>query len=228
MPTARDIISRAHRLLGLVKPGDAMDEATYQDDLVSLNAMLDAWNTRRVMILSVADVSQSVSGLPITIGPSGTINVARPVRLEDGAFIRLSGVDYGIKWIDRVAYEGIGYKSQAGTLAAYGYYEPSSPLGKIYLWPYPSTAVELHLQVQVQLTEFADMTTDYALAPGYRQAIEYSLAEELAPGRAKLDPLIMRKGANARRLIARTNVEIPQQSFLPSGPSPYAAFIAGL
>ncbi len=228
MAAARDLIARAHRLLGLAPPGDALDEVTYQDDLATLNNMIDGWNVSRMFILSALDVSQSVSGLPITIGPGGTINVTRPVRMESGAFIRLNGSDYGITWVGRAEYQALTDKSQAGDIACYGYYEPAAPLGRIYLWPYPSAAVELHLQLQVPLTEFANLTTDYTLAPGYKKALEYSLAEELAAGRKAADPQILRIAANARRVIRRGNVEVPQQGFIPAGAGPYAVFIAGL
>lgn len=229
MPTALVLINRAAEILGYKDPAETLDGNDATNFLGVLNDMVDSWNTQRMFILSVLDVSQSVSGLPITIGSGGTINVARPVRMENGAFIRSQGVDYGITWVDRVSYDAIVMKSQPGTLACYGYYEPAMPLGKIYLWPYSSTAVELHLQLQVQLTEFADLTdTNYTLAPGYRKAIEYSLAEELSPGRRPLSEKAQRIAAASRRAIRRTNVEIPQQGFMPTGPSPYAAFIAGL
>lgn len=228
MTTAATIIDRGAEILGYKDPDEALSGNDAANFLGVLNSMLDAWNGQRLYIVSVLEVSQSVSGLPITIGSGGTINVPRPVRMEDGAFIRASSTDYPFTWITRTEYDSIAVKSQAGTQANYGYYEPALPLGKIYLWPYPSSAVELHLQCQVQLTEFADLTTDYPLAPGYRRALEYSLAEELAPGRRALDPKIEKLAMAARRSIRRANVEIPQLGFAPSGPSPYAAFIAGL
>jgi hypothetical protein len=61
----------------------------------------------------------------------------------------------------------------------------------------------------VYLTEFADLATNYSLVKGYKKALEYSLAEELAPGIRPLDPLIVRNAANARRAIRRTNVNVP-------------------
>jgi hypothetical protein len=228
MTTALQILNRGAEIIGYKDPDEQLSGSDQANFLRILNTMLDGWNTQRMFIVSVANVVQTVSGLPITIGPSGTINMARPVRLEDGCFIRLNDADYGIVWVARTEYQAIIQKNQAGNLACYGYYEPSLPLGQIYLWPFPSSPVELHLQAQVQLTEFADLVTDYDLAPGYRKALEYSLAEELAPGRRPIDPGVARIAANSRRVIRRTNVETLDQGFMPIGPSPYAAFIAGL
>lgn len=228
MTTATTIINRAAELVGYKDPDETLSGNDSANFLGVLNAMLDGWNTQRLFLVSVLEVSQSVSGLPITIGPSGTINMVRPTRMETGAFIRSSSSDYPVTWVQRAEYDSIVAKSTAGTLACYGYYEPSLPLGKIYLWPYPSTAVELHLQCAVQLTEFADLVTDYDLAPGYRKALQYSLGEEIAPGRVPLDPKIERIAAAARRAIKRTNVEVPLLDLSPGGPSSYQAFIAGL
>jgi hypothetical protein len=228
MPTALAIINRAAEIIGYKDPDEALGGTDAANFLGVLNSMLDSWNTQRLFIVSVQEVVQNVSGLPITIGPSGTIVMARPVRMEDGAFIRLNGADFGITWVERVEYDSIVQKAQPGDLACYGYYEPALPDGRIYLWPFPQTAVELHLQLMTQLTAFANLATNYVLAPGYQRALEYSLAEELAPGRRPLTPDVMRQAANARRVIRRLNVEVPLQSFVPNGPNPYAAFIAGL
>jgi hypothetical protein len=228
MTTALSIINRAAEIIGYKDPNEDLDGDDAQNFLGVLNSMVDTWNASPLFIVSVAEVTQSVSGLPITIGPTGTIVRARPTRMEAGAFIRLNDADYNITWVERVEYDSIIQKNQAGNLACYGYYEPSLPDGKIYLWPYPQTAVELHLQLQVMLTEFADLATDYTLAPGYKRALEYSLAEELAPGRRPLPQDAQRIANVARKAIRRNNVEIPLQTLQPAGPSPYAAFIAGI
>ena len=228
MTTALQIVNRAAEILGYKDPDETLSGNDGNNFLGVLNDLVDAWNTQRMFIVAVVETVQSVSGLPITIGSGGTINVTRPVRMEDGAYIRLSGSDYPIHWVSRAEYDNIVVKSTAGNIACYGYYEPALPLGKIYLWPYPSSAVELHLQLQTQLTQFADLATDYTLAPGYKRALEYSLAEELAPGRRELSQKAQQIAATARKAIRRTNVEIPQQSLAPAGPGPYQAFIAGL
>lgn len=228
MTTALSIIERACDLFGYRDPGEDLSMQDRAAFLAALNDMVDGWNTQRLFIVAVGEVVQTVSGLPITIGPGGTINVTRPTQMEDGAFIRQSGVDYPIKWITPDQYADIVMKSQAGVLAYVGNYEPAVPLGSIFLWPYPATAVELHLKLQTQLTEFAGIDTDYDLAPGYRKALAYSLAEELAPGKRELSPSVVRIAAAARRAIRRTNVVIEPQSLGSSGMTPLQQFISGL
>jgi hypothetical protein len=209
MTTANQLIERAYALLGYKDPGEALsaDDADYA--LNALNDMIDSWTTQRLFIVSVAEVVTSVSGQTVTIGPSMTVNTARPVKLEQGAFHRVGGIDYPLTLIDRETYNSISLKAVSSTIPEYGYYDAAMPTGTIYLWPYSTTALALHLQLQVQLTEFADLATDYTLAPGYRRAISYSLAEELAPGVRELSPLLIKQAALARNAIKRTNVRVP-------------------
>lgn len=228
MPTAQAIINRACDLFGYKDPSESLSSSDSTNFLGVLNDMLDGWNTQRLYMVNIGEVVQTVSGLPITIGPTGTINVPRPSQMEDGAFIRMNGSDYPVRWISQIEYDEIIIKSQAGVLAYCGYYDPEVPLGKIYLWPQPVAPVELHLQIQQQLTSFADLTTNYTFAVGYSKALAYSLAEELAPGKRELSPSVIRLAYAARRAIRRSNVDVPKQQLESGGGNPLADFIAGL
>lgn len=207
--TALDIIERAYSLLGFKAAGEPLsaDDADY--GLSALNSMIDSWNTQRLCIVTVEEAVASVSGQTATVGPGQTFNVARPVDVEDGAFSRLSGIDYSIEWIDRVTYERLSLKTVSSSFPQYAYYDRNMPIGTVYFYPVPSGAIEVHLPLQVQLSEFASLATDLTLAPGYARALAYSLAEELAPGLKPLDPQIARTAFIARRAIRRTNVELP-------------------
>lgn len=228
MTTANELIDRAYTLIGYKDASEPLSGADASYALDVLNAMIDGWNTQRLFIVSVNEVVVNVSGLPIAIGPGQAIDVARPVDIEDGSFIRINNVDFPITWITREEYNDIAYKQVSANVSVYGYYDRNMPTGNIYLWPYQNVNAELHLQLQQQLSEFADLTTQYTLAPGYKKALSYSLAEELAPGVRQLDPLIARSAANARRAIRRTNVEIPQLDDARRGFSPIGRFLSGL
>ena len=228
MTTANQLIERAHQLAGMKDPGQAVSGAEASAALDVLNDMIDGWNTQRLYIVSINELVQTVSGLPITIGPGQTINVARPVNVEDGSFIRYNNVDFPIQWITREEYNDIAYKQVTSTVTVYGYYDQNLPTGSIYFWPYPQTGAELHLQLQHQLSEFADLTTDYTLAPGYRKAIAYTLAEELCGGVRAVPPKVEQVAANARRAIRRTNVDVPTLETNRRGFSPIARFMSGV
>jgi len=228
MTTANQLIERAYEIIGFKDPDEPLSGSMATKALAVLNDMVDSWNTQRLYIVSVDEIVTTVSGLPITIGPGMMIDVARPIKVEDGSFTRISGVDYQIKWVDREEYNSIAFKSVAGQISLIGYYDANMPTGNIFLWPYPVTGAELHLQLQKQLSEFSDLATDYSLAPGYRKAISYSLAEELAPGLKELSGTVVKAAALARKAIRRTNAVIPQLNTGSSAGSPLAQFLAGM
>ncbi len=207
MTTANDLIDRAYTILGYKDPSDALSGQDTAYALDALNDLVDTWNTDRLFIVAVSNVSASIAGNPITIGASMTFNVTRPTDVTSG-FVRINSVDYPVEWITQAEYDALPLKSTASTVAIYGYYDRGVPTGNIYL--YPATTGTLHLQLPVQITAFADLTTDYDFAPGYRKALAYSLAEELAPGLRALDPGVARIGARARAAIRRTNSSVPQ------------------
>lgn len=73
MATTRELLSGAHRLLGLVNSGNVLPEAVYQDNLVALNQMIDSWDTERLAVFCTEDqIFYWPAGARIqTLGPSG-------------------------------------------------------------------------------------------------------------------------------------------------------------
>lgn len=210
MANALQIIDRAYALIGYKAAGEALSSEDADYALSALNAMLDGWNTQRLFIVSVQEVVGTVSGVSATVGPGLTFDTPRPVAVEDTSFTRIGALDYPVKWIDRETYEAISLKTVQSTFPQYAYYDAHMPTANIYFYPVPNAPVEFHLALQVQLTEFADLVTDYPLAPGYLKALQYSLAEELAPGVRELPASVVRTAQNARRAIRRTNVDVAQ------------------
>jgi len=210
MTTALQIIDRAYSLLGYKAAGEVLSAADAAYALDALNVMLDGWNTQRLFIVSVDEVVATISTVSATVGTGQIFNTARPVDVENGSFTRIAGLDYPVKWVDRETYAGIILKTDEATFPQYAYYDGNMPVGNIYFYPIPNASVEFHLAVQVQLVAFADLATEYTLAPGYMKALQYSLAEELSPGVKELPASVVRGAANARRAIRRTNVNVAQ------------------
>lgn len=208
MTTALQIIDRAYSLLGYKPAGEVLsaDDADY--GLQALNAMLDGWNTQAMCIVSVGEVVASISSISATVGPGKDFDTPRPVQVEDGAFSRINGIDYPVKWIDRATYANIPLKTVQSSFPHYAYYDANMTTATVYFHPVPAGGVVFHMPVQTQLTAFSNLSTDYPLAPGYTKAMQYSLAEELAPGIKELPLSVMRTAANARRAIRRTNVDV--------------------
>jgi hypothetical protein len=225
---AQSIIDNAYTLLGYKSPSDTLSgqDSTYA--LSRLNDLIDSWNTQTLFIYTTTEVVATASGKPITIGPGQTVNTARPVRLPEGSYARISGLDYPITWIDTQQYQSIVLKSTASTIPIYGFYDGGAPTGNLYFWPYQTTATEYHILVETQLTEWPTPTTPVTLTQGYRRALTYSLAEELAPGYCEVPAIVARNAMNARRAIRQANAVVPVLKFADNGTSPIARFIAGV
>ena len=217
MTTALQIINRAYGAIGYKATGEVLSGEDASEALDVLNSMVDGWNTQRLFIAEVANVVGTVSGASATVGTGLTFNTPNPVDIEAGGFVRVNGVDYPLELIDRQTYEGLALKTVSSTYPQYAYFYRGVSSSNVYFYPAASGAVEVHLPFQVQLAEFADLTTDYSLAQGYRLALQLSLAEELAMGVREVPALLARKAANARRVIRRSNVEVPLLDVMPSG-----------
>lgn len=204
MTTALSIITRATEITGYKDPGEPLSGDDAEQFRAVLNSLVDAWNTSRLYVVTTVTVSASVVASPVAIGASQTLDTARPIRIEDG-FVTYGGVDYPLDWITSAEYDAIPSKALASFVPTKAFYQPGLPTGSIYLWPVPNGSMTLSVRVMTQLTEFADLATDYTLAPGYKRALEYSLAEELFPNR--ISQKIAQLAFGARQAIKKVNHE---------------------
>jgi hypothetical protein len=97
MATTRELLSGAHRLLGLVNSGNVLPEAVYQDNLVALNQMIDSWNTERLAVFCTQDQTYLwPAGTRVqTLGPTGDFifflgtQSSEPIGTQNNDFIAL-------------------------------------------------------------------------------------------------------------------------------------------
>lgn len=204
MTTAQQIINRAAELIGYKDTEESLSGNEASNFLGILNDLVGTWNTQRLYIVATTTVSANVSSSPVSIGASQTLNTPRPIRLE-GVWVRDGGIDYPIRLITSAEYDAIQNKSDTTTYPECAYYSPGLPSGSLYLWPAPASVIALHVRVMTQLSEFAALSTDYNLAPGYKRALELSLAEELFPSR--VTPKLQQMADSARRAIRVANFE---------------------
>lgn len=214
MTTALQIINRSAEILGYKDPDEDLSGSEVTSFLGVLNSMVDAWATasQPLLVYAVTLITQSVSGNPVGIGTGATINTPRPVNIPAGGFVRVGTTDYRFDMITREQYDAFRDKSISTGYPRFCYYEAALPTGNLYFYPALSGSQELHLPIEQRLAAFADLATDYTLAPGVRGALEYSLVEELAPGRRPLDPQVQRLAA-----IKRRNIETFEPGMLVTG-----------
>lgn len=185
MPTALDLITTAAVKLGAIQTGEALtaDEAT--DSLAILNSMMDAMSIEKDMIYDIQQESLTwtASSASMTIGSGGDFNTTRPVRIEHGTYFRDSNtIDDPVHIVfDRQTYDTLASKTDTTTFPQLLYYEPSYPLGTIFVYPVPSANITLKLNSWKQLQSFSLKTTALAMPNGYQWMIEHNLAVHLEP-----------------------------------------------
>lgn len=222
MATALDSIKRAMRLLGVLSIGETPTDDEAADGLTALNAMLESFaNDKQVIYAPTLDtIAWAPSTSSYTVGPTGTVATVRPVTLLTSCYFVWGGVSYPLEPITVDEYNQISLKGLNTTIPQYIWCNPTFPNSTITLWPTPSTAISVALWSNKVLLSIPTVTTDLPLPPGYRDFIDYNLAERLAPEYQVQVPMAVAKQAMlTRKTIARTNF-VPLEMSYPANSLP--------
>lgn len=214
MATALEIIESAMGKLGLIGPGDTVAPEDSDVCLNRLNTLVDSWENENLFAYTTTDTTFTLPANTTsrTIGPAMEINVARPVKILRGSFVRVDSIDYRLTPVSEAEYNDISLKSSVGTLTpSVCFYDGGVPTGIVYFWPMAATSVEVHLITPESGGTAASLSTEYVFPPGYQRALEYNLAVEIAPDFDQ-EPtrMLMGAAANSKRALKRTNSRIPQ------------------
>ena len=235
MATTRELLSGAHRLLGLVNSGNVLPEAVYQDNLVALNQMIDSWSTERLAVFCTQDQTYYwEAGYRIrTLGPTGDFvyilatqseipivtqdedyigvddaTTLRPILLDDSTYFRdpSTNVSYGIKFINQLQYNNIAVKTVQSTYPQVMFVNMTFPDITLSVYPVPSRMLEFHFISVQPLANATTLSTDLAFPPGYLRAFRYNLALELAPEfNVEPPPEVRRVAMYSKRNLKRIN-----------------------
>ncbi len=162
-----------------------MTAAEAADALRATNLLLESWRLESLLVYAVDTLTLAMTGAAsYTIGPGGSVNTTRPVRLELAA-LRLAGspsLDIPIHLLSDEEYQSIALKGLTGTWGYGLYYDRAYPLGSLFPYPVYASGSTLVLYPWHPLSPFAGLSTDVALPPGYERALQKNLAIELSPG----------------------------------------------
>lgn len=219
MTTATALIRQALGHLRVRAAGETVGGDDAADALDVLNTMIDAWRleslnayTTQTLTGTLAAGAQSIS-----VGPSQALHSAvRPTRFGLGSTFRTAaGIDYPMRPVTEHEYTRLPPQTTA-LGPAYFHYRPEVPYGTLWFYPSPAAAVTLRMVAQVQVEQFAGLTLDYPLAPGYAQAIAYSLAEHLAAMFDVAVPVqVAAHAQRTRQAVKRLNHVTPQLNAEP-------------
>lgn len=210
MTKAADIIDLALKDIGIVGEGQTASGTAMQDAFVTLNQMLALWQADGLTVYAQKTIIATLTGAAsYTIGAGGSINVARPVKI-DAAFWRVGGTDCPVTvFHSLIDYERACKGVTSGVLSAI-FYDPTYPLATLHSLP-NSAAGELHLVCRVDLPTYISASDDIAFPPEYALALRYGLAEQLSSTFATpLRPDVAAMAKRCMKIIKRNNVRIPQ------------------
>lgn len=210
MSTPSTMILRSLRLIGERIIGDTLSTAEQTAYLADLNAMMESWSLEGLMVPHLLQESLALTAdtATYTIGPGGAFNAARPTKIVDPCFIRDSdNNDTPVEIIGAIAYGSIVGKSVDSSYPTYLFYDSSNTngMGTIKLYPPPSAGLTLYINSWKQLTQFASITETVALPPGYRRAIEFNFAIEVAGGFINVSPEVAAVAKSSKAAIKSLN-----------------------
>jgi hypothetical protein len=169
--TAGDLVVHALTLIGATAAGELPNPYEAQDGLYRLNDLLANWETQQLQIFSIVNFSQALaSGInSVTMGPSGTFNTTRPIKIESAGAIR-AGVRTPIEPVGALRWARIFDKAATAKVPELLYNDNANPLVTLNFWPSTadtSTTLDLYTWGEyVALTTllFPDLVIDGANA----------------------------------------------------------------
>lgn len=214
MTTALDMITDSLFQLRVYAPGEPLSAADAALGLKSLNDMLDSWSNETLSCYTILEQSiQMVVGQQqYTVGPGGNLNGTRPLKIIDGpgaAYIMDTNNNrYPVNVVPRDKWNEIGSPKVNSNVPDTLFYDPKFPLGILNLFPVPNIGWTLFFDSYLQLVEFAGLTTQISLPPGYVEAIQTNLAVKLKRyfKSAQMDPDLLMAAREAKGNIKRTNL----------------------
>lgn len=180
--SALDIVRGAAQLIGVVFKSEALDADEANDGLIALNDLLDTWSNDSLTTFANTLESFSLTGAAsYTIGTGGNFNTSRPINIVT-AVVRIGTIDYDLTPITQEQYQlDIAVKSTTSPIPSFITYDNGFPLGTIKMYAVPTAGGTLYLESNKPLSNLSALTTTVSLPPGWKRALKYNLAIDLAP-----------------------------------------------
>ena len=225
--TAGEIIYAAARRAGVLgAPGRKLSDSESADCLDALNTLLDGWNIDPLKIYSqVINAFTLVAGQQIyTIGqdPAGILtpdfDVPRPDEITHANIItQISGgqpVRTPMALLNDDGWSAIQVQAVGSSIPLNLYNDGAYPLSNLYFYPYPNGPAQVELYMWNPADQFSNLTDNFLMPPGYRRAVEYNLAVDIATMFRKfpINPLVMRVAMESRKAVDDHNAPEPVMS----------------
>lgn len=238
-----DLVSTALRRMRVLAVGDVLSPEMLATGHARLNELIDSLGIEPLTCYTRARTTWTLTSTkgtptaPYTVGPSGDVNIARPIWIEALNYIDTSltnPIERSLTLLTEQAYNTIPQKTLTSPLPHAAYYEPTYPTGSLYLWMIPTqAALQGVLYAMTALPKYGATADVIALPPGYQRMLRDQLVMELwpeyrdedLPGRfvmAARESKMFVKAANLRMTDLRVDPAV-----LPHGASRYDIYSGG-
>lgn len=166
-------------------------------------------NTNTVTMSAPANQTLT-SGDQITYTTPGNFAIQRPARIRR-SYTRVTtsaaaGLDYWFEMVSFERYNEIGLKTVPGPWPYLASYQPTFPLGTLWVYPNPTFAGQVFLFTDLILTQFTSLIQQVNLPQGYNRALKKLLALELCPTFGKTpSPQLILQAKEAKNLLKDQN-----------------------
>src|SRR3990167_9410344 len=225
--TGADFLTAAMAELNLYSAGDVPSGDDIALALLLANEVLDAWNgdEHALYTAQFSSFTLTPSLQPHTIGltansPTFAVTTNRPSRiLGANLVLNTSTPNTNVPLLirDRNWWLNVRVPTLTSGIPTDLYYEPDWPNGSIYLWPVPTTAYGIQLEIDT-LVPAITLVGTLTLPPGYQQAFRLTVAESLvAPFGVPMPATLPRRAMEARARCWGHNDVIPRLQTATAG-----------
>ncbi len=217
MPTVKDDIKSALRLIGVYSYGEDPSSDEINDALSSYRRMLAALNLENLMVYQTEiNVFDFIAGQQeYIVGPAGDWVMDRPTKLSY-AYVRCPdtpNADLPLTVVTDLEFSTIITKDTDSPLPMYVNDDMGWPDKRLSFWPIPNDSSYKAVLYTPKLIKYAaddtQLTDSLEFPEGYNRCFVYNLALELAPEYGKIpNDLVLRTAIESKALVKRFNTVI--------------------
>lgn len=180
------IIQDAYFDAGLIGVGQLVNGEQIVMGMRKLTDLINLWQTQGLKLWLNVDTSITlVAGTSTyTLGPSGTVDMTKPLRVVEAYYRDANGIRRPLTPLAWADYVRLSTVNQSGSVNSYFVDKQATQLSVLF-WPAPDATAALgtaHLVLQVQVTNFINLTETMNFPLEWRIALRWGLADELATG----------------------------------------------
>ena len=219
--TPYGIITDAMRDAGLLQIGDTPGTEHLVENMRRLRDLINTAQIDgiKLWLLSDTAVPLMAGTGTYTFSPGGSVNMTKPLRVDDGYYLYSTGVRrpiYAISWEE---YIRLGQANQEGTITQY-FVDKQATTMRVIFWNVPDATEaaggEAHVLLRTQVTNPSTLTETMAFPEEWRMYLRWGLADDICTGQP--ETIMMRCAQKAfmyKTALENWDVEDASVKFAP-------------